>query len=173
MDSRPDRVPAHVTVGSTRQASIQRTARCPSNDRSEPRIRKRYGAPVSDRRPRIRAADLPDTAVLVVRGDELDPELLATDATNFFDRFVDFGRYGISAFYASQSAEVDVLCETKLSQFATIAIFQRADVEDAGIEIIPTFRTPHVTLAHTDRAELIRRLLGCNATQIDNPYHET
>ena len=46
------------------------------------------------------------------------------------------------------------------------------EVEDAGIEIIPTFRTPHVTLAHTDRAELIRRLLGCKATQIDNPYYE-
>jgi hypothetical protein len=64
---------------------------------------------VSDRRPRIRATGLPDTAVLVVRGDELDPELLAADATNFFDRFVDFGRYGISAFFASQTAEVDVL----------------------------------------------------------------
>jgi hypothetical protein len=107
------------------------------------------------------------------RGDELDPELLAADATNFFDRFVDFGRYGISAFYASQPAEVDALCETKLSQFATIAIFDRAEVERAGIEIIPTFRTPHVTLAHRELAELIHRLLSCDATQIDNPYHET
>jgi hypothetical protein len=128
---------------------------------------------VSNRVPRIRATGLPEAAVLVVRGDELDPELLAADATNFFDRFIDFGRYGISAFYASQTAEVDALCETKLSQFATIAIFERAEVEDAGIEIIPTFRTPHVTLAHTDRAELIRRLLSCHATQIDNPYHES
>ncbi len=68
--------------------------------------------------------------------------MLAADATNFFDRFVDFGRLGISAFYASQTAEVDALCETKLSQFATVAIFERAEVEDAGIEIIPTFRTP-------------------------------
>jgi hypothetical protein len=92
--------------------------------------------------------------------------------SNFFDRFVDFGRYGISAFYASQPAEVDALCETKLSQFATVAIFNRAEIESAGIEIIPTFRTPHVTLAHSELAELIRRLLSCHATQIDNPYHE-
>ena len=64
---------------------------------------------------------------------------------------------------------MDVLCETKLSQFATIAIFQRAEVADAGIEIIPTFRTPHVTLAHTDRAELIRRLLSCHAAPDRQP----
>jgi hypothetical protein len=43
---------------------------------------------------------------------------------------VDFGRYGIPAFYASQTAEVDALCETRLSQFETVAVFERTNGTD-------------------------------------------
>jgi hypothetical protein len=40
------------------------------------------------------------------------------------------------------------------------------------VEIVPTFRTPHVTIAHADLGELVRRLLGCEHEVVENPYHE-
>jgi hypothetical protein len=42
----------------------------------------------------------------------------------------------------------------------------------SGVDIVPTFRTPHVTIAHADLGELVRRLLGCEHEVVENPYHE-
>ena len=47
--------------------------------------------------PRIRLAAIPDDAVLVVRGDELDPDVLRLDAERFRRRFEQWGRFGVSA----------------------------------------------------------------------------
>jgi len=77
--------------------------------------------------PRIRKSPLPDDAVLVVRGDALDTNLLRRDALRFHRRYFAWGRYGISAFYATSDAEVDALCETRLVQFPTLVVFQRAE----------------------------------------------
>ena len=38
--------------------------------------------------------------------------------------------------------------------------------------VVPTFRTPHVTIAHDELEELVRRLLGCGHVDLVNPYHE-
>ena len=40
------------------------------------------------------------------------------------------------------------------------------------MEIVATFRTPHVTIAHSDLNELVRRLLECEHDVVENPYHE-
>ena len=44
--------------------------------------------------PRLRLTGIPEAAVLVVRGDELDPEVLRADASRFRRRFEAWGRYG-------------------------------------------------------------------------------
>ena len=123
-------------------------------------------------RPRIRRAPLPESAVLVVRGDELDPHVLGHDAQNFRRRFPDWRRYGISAFYAADDEEVDALCQTKLVRFPTIVVFERVDLEGTGIEIVGTFRTPHVTLAHRQLECLIETLMSCPHKLVLNPYNE-
>jgi hypothetical protein len=115
---------------------------------------------------------VPDDAVLVVRGDELDPAVIQQDAARFHRRFRNWGRYGVSAFLARDDAEVDALCETRLRQWATAAVFTRAALQGIGIEVVPTFRTPHVTLAHTELAELVDRLVTCEHRIVINPYHE-
>ena len=120
--------------------------------------------------PRIRSAGLAAAAVLVVRGDELDPVLLAEDASRFHERFPTWGRYGVSAFAAEATAEVDALCQSRLVRFATVAVFRQVDLEAAGIQIEPTFRTPHVTLCHGNLSELIERLLSCEHEVRVNPY---
>jgi hypothetical protein len=122
--------------------------------------------------PRFRLRVIPDDAVLVVRGDELDPTMLATDAGRFFRRFGAWGRYGVSAFLAADDNEVDVLCETRLEGFPEIVIFTRTDLEAAGVEVVPTFRHPHVTLAHVELESLVHGLLTCEHRVLRNPHHE-
>ncbi len=78
-----------------------------------------------ERVPRIRLRTVSDAAALVVRGDELDPTLLAEDASRFYERFPDWGRFGISAFEADNDAEIDVVCQTRLVRFPTVVVFER------------------------------------------------
>ena len=125
----------------------------------------------AERTPRIRLASLPDGALFVVRGDELDPTVLADDASRFRARFVDWGRFGISAFYASSDDEVDALCQTRLVRFPLVAVFRRSDLEAAGVQVVPTFRTPHVTICHEKLDQLVQRLVHCEHSVRPNPYH--
>lgn len=120
----------------------------------------------------MRLRPVSDAARLVVRGDGLEEPLLRADATNFRERFADWGRFGVSAFLAADHLEVDALCATRLVRFESVAVFTRARLIEAGIEVVPTFRTPHVTLAHEDLDELVRRLGLCEHETIVNPYHE-
>jgi hypothetical protein len=121
--------------------------------------------------PRVRLTPIPDDGVFVVRGDELDPALMMEDAERFHARFADWGRHGISAFYAASDDEVDALCQARLVRFDTVVVFGRRDLETAGVDIVPTFRTPHVTLCHHDLGELVERLLRCRHPVRANPYH--
>ncbi len=104
---------------------------------------------------------IPIGGVFVVRGDELDPVLLAEDASRFRERFADWARYGISAFHASSEDEIEAICQTRLVRFAVVVVFTHADLETVGIEVVPTFHTPHVTLCHADLDQLIERLVHC------------
>ena len=99
------------------------------------------------------------------------PVVLAEDASRFRERFDEWGRYGISAFYAGAEEEVDALCQSRLVRFETVVVFRRADVEAAGVDIVATFRTPHITLGHADLGTLIERLTSCPHRMMTNPYH--
>jgi hypothetical protein len=121
--------------------------------------------------PRVRLVAIPDSSVLVVRGDGLDRESLSRDARRFRRRFDQWGRYGVSAFLAADDEEVHVLCETRLVLFETVAVFNRADLVSEGVDVVPTFRRPHVTLANTDLPDLVRGLRSCAHRLLVNPYH--
>jgi len=114
---------------------------------------------------------LPSDAVLVVRGDILEDELLRVDAARFSRRYPDWGHCGVSGYYARDEDEVAALCQTKLANFATVVVFTRADLEAEGIDVIGTFRTPHVTLAAADIEALVTALTRCPHQVRANPYH--
>ena len=67
--------------------------------------------------PRVRRVAIPDDAVLVVRGDDLDPQTARAQAVAFRRRFPDWNRWGLSAFYARSEAEVDDSLLTSSSGF--------------------------------------------------------
>jgi hypothetical protein len=103
--------------------------------------------PTPLRAPRIRRAPIPGDAVLVVRGDDLDHTTSQHQAEAFLRRFPDWGRYGLSAYYARDDAEVDDLAADQLERFPVLAVLTVADLEADGFMVVPTFRTPHVTIA--------------------------
>lgn len=97
--------------------------------------------------------------------------MLAEDASRFRERFVDWGRYGISAFEANSRAEIDAICQTCLVRFSTVVVFERNSVELAGVDIVATFRRPHVTLCHERLDALVAGLLHCEHRVLENPYN--
>lgn len=124
-----------------------------------------------ERIPRIRLRGVHDDNLFVVRGDELDASVLAEDASRFHERFIEWGRFGISAFQATNESEIDVICQTRLVRFASVVVFRRAHLEMVGVEIVPTFRRPHVTLCHEQLDELVTRLRRCEHRVLPNPYN--
>jgi len=54
-----------------------------------------------------------------------------------------------------------------------LRVYRVADVEAVGFELVPTFRTPHVTVAWaTDLDEGLNRLASARHEERVNPYHE-
>ena len=80
---------------------------------------------------------------------------------------------GFGSLRSTQSSEdeIDAICQTRLVRFEVIVVFERAALESAGIEVVPTFRTPHVTLCHVGLDQLIQRLTACDHADRLNPYH--
>lgn len=125
--------------------------------------------------PRIRRAPIPDDAVLVVRG-EPGPgvsDITRNQAQRFLRAFPDWGRYGLSAFYARDDTEVDDLSLNQLKVFETLRLIRMAALLDAGFEVVPTFRTPHVTIAFAgDLAEALERFANVEGDLRVNRYHQ-
>jgi hypothetical protein len=70
---------------------------------------------------------------------------------------------------ANGAAEFD-LAEDRLSAFATLSVYTVSDLVQAGFEIVPTFRSPHATIAFYDDPDIaVPRLLGTPHRTFDNP----
>lgn len=126
----------------------------------------------TERLPRIRKTPIPFDARLVVRGDELIEAVLRADAARFFRRYPEWEHFGVSGFVATDDREVDALCQTRLERFPTVVLFERSALEAAGVQVVPTFRTPHVTIAHRDLDSLAAALMSCDHESAVNPYHD-
>lgn len=123
---------------------------------------------MSEQTPRIRRQPIPDTARMVVRGDE-DPGVQERMARVFLRRYPTWGRYGLSAYHASGDLEVDQLCRVELVRFPFVVVLSRVALEQA-LEVVPTGHRPHVTLASTDLADLLTGVAG-TIDRRANPYH--
>ena len=123
--------------------------------------------------PRIRQADIPGDAFLVVRGEDVDDlEVSVRQAGLFRRRYPDWGRFGLSGYYARSMDEVFDLGVDALERFPVLAVFRMSDLVAVGFEIVPTFRTPHVTIAFVDHPEqAYRRLQQIDHQRIVNPGH--
>jgi hypothetical protein len=103
---------------------------------------------------------------------DIEPETSIRQAVLFQRRFPGWGRYGLSAFYARSDDEVLDLGEDRLDAFDTLFVYLLTDIVDAGFEVVPTYRSPHVTITFYDDVERsVAVLMNVAHRTITNPAH--
>ena len=114
--------------------------------------------------------DLADSSEVVVRGGELDPELLRADALR---NHAIYGTYGVSVF-ALRDAALDELAQlSPLVRFATLTLMTVGALRAAGLRLEPTGRNPrHFDVTFDDLDDGVARLAGCEHRTVVNPYNE-
>ncbi len=71
---------------------------------------------------------------------------------------------------ARSDDEVLDLGEDRLDAFATLFVYRLADVAAAGFEVVPTYRSPHVTIRFYDDVDTgVARLLAVSHRILSNP----
>lgn len=118
----------------------------------------------------LRVGDsLDDDDVVVVRGGELDGELLRDDARRYE---AIYGTFGISVF-AARDVTIDELAqEPPLVRFGVLTLVSVGVLRAAGFRLDPTGRNPrHFTVAFDDLDDGIDRLRRCEHQRWLNPYH--
>ena len=123
------------------------------------------------KRRHLRLGDsLDDEDVVVVRGGELDPEVLRADAVRYHDIY---GVFGISVF-AAHGITVDELAQQPpLVRFELLTLVHVGVLRAAGLRIEPSGHNPrHYTVAFDDLDSGVRQLTGCEHERWSNPYHE-
>ena len=120
---------------------------------------------------RLRDGDvLEDGSVVLVRGGELDPDILYADAVRYHSVY---GVYGISVF-AVRDATVDELAQqAPLVRFDRLSMLKVSDIVAAGMRLEPTGRNPrHFTVGFDDLENGVRRLAACPHHVMPNAYHD-
>ena len=116
---------------------------------------------------RVRREQVADGELVIVRGGRLEREGLRFDAMEAHRRF---GEYGVSVFAAGDEDELDGLNRDRLSRFDVLTVMRAGTIRAAGLELRPTFRSPHYTIMLPDLDSDLARLLACeNETRV-NPY---
>ena len=108
---------------------------------------------MAKQRARRGEAPLP-AATVVVRGDLLDPEMLAESAQRNFD---EYGFYGISVFADSAAVPWPDLAAIRFVAVPWLALFTAGDLQAAGPELWDTGVAPHYDVVHADVHELVAR----------------
>lgn len=125
-------------------------------------------------RPRLRHRPIPTGAkVVLVRGDDLAPDADRQQAETFLRRWPAWNRYGLSAYYAEDDDAVADLAADQLERFPQLHLYDPVALVAAEIEVVPTFRSPHVTLAFADLEAGLAALNVVEHQIRPNPYHET
>jgi len=114
--------------------------------------------------------DLRGDEVVVIRGGELDPTVLRSDALRYHSMY---GTYGISVF-AVRDVTVDELAQQPpLVRFEVLTLVETGVLRAAGFRLEPTGRNPrHFTVAFDDLDKGVEALRRCEHLVWQNPYHE-
>ena len=68
---------------------------------------------------------------------------------------------------------IDEICARRnFERFSRVVIYRLDDLQLYGLDIFPTFRTPHVTIAHANLDALIVGLSVCRHEVRVNKYHQ-
>jgi len=108
--------------------------------------------------------------VVLVRGGDLAPDILSTDAVRYYSPY---GTYGISIFAVRDATVEELAQQVPLVRFASLALLKVGDVLAAGMRLEPTGRNPrHYTVGFDDLEDGVRRLASCPHQVVPNAYHD-
>ena len=120
---------------------------------------------------RLRDGDVLESGdIVLVRGGDLDPDILRADAGRYYSVY---GVYGISVF-AVRDVTVDELAQqVPLVRFDRLSLLKVSDVLAAGMRLEPTGRNPrHFTVSFDDLEDGAQRLASCPHHVMPNAYHD-
>lgn len=114
--------------------------------------------------------ELGDAEAVVVRGGDLDREILRADALR---NQAIYGSFGISVF-AVRDLSLDELAQMPpLVRFERLTIMTAGVLRAAGLRLEPTGRNPrHFDVSFDDLDDGADRLCNCEHRVMVNPYHE-
>jgi hypothetical protein len=108
--------------------------------------------------------------VVVVRGGDLDAEVIRGDALRY--RAI-YGTYGISVFAAHDVTIDELAQQLPLVRFEVLSLVKAGVLRAAGFRLEPTGRNPrHFTVAFDDLDKGVDALARCEHVVWQNPYHE-
>lgn len=113
-----------------------------------------------------RGEPLPDEAAFVVRGDLLDPAVLAHSTR---ENFTIYGFYGVSVFAEVGGLTWEQIASTRLRRAEWVVLFTARTLLANGLELWDTGQVPHYDIVHDDPDELVARILGCEHRVVQNP----
>ena len=108
--------------------------------------------------------------IVLVRGGDLDLDILRVDAVRYYSIY---GVYGISVF-AARDVTVDELAQqVPLVRFDRLSLLKVKDILAAGMRLEPTGRNPrHYTVSFDDLKDGVHRLVSCPRRVMLNVYHD-
>ena len=107
---------------------------------------------------------------MLVRGGELDPNLLREDAVRYHSIY---GVYGISVFAIRGVTLEEMAQQVPLVRFERLTLLKVKDVVAAKLRLEATGRNPrHYTIGFDELADGIERLIRCRDQVVPNPYYE-
>jgi hypothetical protein len=120
---------------------------------------------------RLRDGDvLEDGNVVLVRGGDLDPDILCADAVRYHSVY---GVYGISVFAIRDTTVDELAQQAPLVRFDRLSLLKVSDVVAAGMRLEPTGRNPrHFTVGFDDLKDGVQRLASCPHQAMPNAYYD-
>jgi hypothetical protein len=120
---------------------------------------------------RLREGDvLEDGDIVLVRGGELDSDVLREDALRYHSIY---GVYGISVFAVRDATLEEMAQHVPLVRFGSLTLLKVRGVLAASLRLEATGRNlRHYTVGFDDLAEGVARLVGCKGRVMPNPYYD-
>jgi hypothetical protein len=120
---------------------------------------------------RLREGDvLEDEDITLVRGGDLDPDVLSADAVRYHSIY---GVYGISVFAVRDATLEELAQQVPLVRFERLTQLTVGDVIAIGLRLEPTGRNPrHYTVSFSDLDDGVRRLAACPHQVVPNSYYD-
>ena len=120
---------------------------------------------------RLRDGDLLESGdIVLVRGGDLDPDILNADATRYYSIY---GVYGISVFAVRNVTMDELAQQVPLVRFDRLSLLRVRDVLAGGMRLEPTGRNPrHYTVSLDDLEDGVQRLVSCPHQVMPNAYHD-